>query len=84
MAASRGKLVLVDAAMKGYNKHITLNPNELEQLPFAVYARLLTIRFWEVSMGRKQPAAVVDSLLSLFEIGEVVAERARKMCTNTL
>jgi Ser/Thr protein kinase RdoA (MazF antagonist) len=84
VAASRGKLVLVDAVLKGYNKHITLNPNELEQLPSAVYARPLTIQCWEVSTDRKQPAAVVDDLPSLFEKGEAVAERARKMCNNTL
>ena len=82
VGARRGKMVLVDAAMKGYSEHIKLHETELEVLSLATYARFFTIDCWQVAMGREKAQSLVDGLPKLVELGDNVAKRVKELAQN--
>jgi Ser/Thr protein kinase RdoA (MazF antagonist) len=82
VGAIRGKLILVHAIMKGYGSKIKLEESELELLPQATYARLFTIKCWEVGVGRKTPTDALKELPTLLEMAKNVS-RTVKEIANT-
>jgi len=83
-AAGRGKMVLVDAAMKGYSENIKLHETELEVLPLAAYARFFTIDCWQVAMGREKAQSLVEGLPKLVELGDNVAKRVKELAQKRI
>jgi Ser/Thr protein kinase RdoA (MazF antagonist) len=79
VGAIRGKLILVHAIMKGYGSKIQLEESELEILPNAAYARFLTIKCWEVGVGRKTPSDAIKELPSLLEMAENVSRTVKNI-----
>jgi Ser/Thr protein kinase RdoA (MazF antagonist) len=79
VAAARGKLVLVNAVMKGYMEFSKLEPGELDRLTEAVWARFFTIQCWEVGVGKKQAVEVVDALPRLIQDAENVTKRVQEL-----
>jgi Ser/Thr protein kinase RdoA (MazF antagonist) len=80
VGAIRGKLILVQAVMKGYAAHASrLQAAELRVLREAAYARFLTMEYWEVGVGRKQPAEAVKGLDGLLEMGDQVVAKVKEI-----
>ena len=78
-AGARGRLTLVDAVMAGYSSHVSLDESELDHLSAAIRARPLAIACWEVSVGRKEPAEVLQGLSKLLELADNIAGRVREI-----
>jgi Ser/Thr protein kinase RdoA (MazF antagonist) len=79
VGAIRGKLILVQAVMKGYSAHARLEAAELGVLREAAYARFLTMGCWEVGVGRKKPAEVVEGLAALKGMGDLVVGKVKEI-----
>ncbi len=79
VGAVRGKLILVQAVMKGYAVHARLEAAELRVLREAAYARFLTMGCWEVGVGRKKPVDVVDRLGALQEMSDLVSGKVKEI-----
>jgi hypothetical protein len=79
VGAIRGKLVLVQAVMKGYAAR--LEPAELRVLREAAYARFLTMACWEVGVGRKTAAEAAKGLDALLDMGDAVVAKVKEIET---
>jgi Ser/Thr protein kinase RdoA (MazF antagonist) len=82
-AGARGKLILVDSVMSGYDSHVNLDISELDHLSTTIRARPLAMACWEVSVGRKDPAEVVQGLPTLFELADNIARRIGEIAKKT-
>ena len=80
VGAIRGKLILVQAVMKGYEAHASqLEAAELRVLREAAYARFLTMGCWEVGVGRKKAAEAVKGLDGLLDMGDGVVAKVQEI-----
>lgn len=79
VGAIKGKLILVHAVMKGYAAHAQLEAAEVRVLREAAYVRFLTMGCWEVGVGRKKPADVVEGLGMLLEMGDKVVATVKEI-----
>jgi Ser/Thr protein kinase RdoA (MazF antagonist) len=81
IGAIHGKAILLHAVMKAYRAKIKLEEAEMNVLPQAAYFRFLTIKCWEVGMGRQTPADVAKQLPWMLETAEKVTSTVRKILT---
>jgi Ser/Thr protein kinase RdoA (MazF antagonist) len=83
VATARGKMILVDAVLKGYRTFCSLEPLEIAHLVSAGYVRFLTMGCWEIGRGRKSVNQILETLPELVCKAEQTAERVRQIIQNS-
>jgi Ser/Thr protein kinase RdoA (MazF antagonist) len=76
-AAGARDMRLVEKVISRYIKHTSLDPDELERLEGAIYARPLTIHAWEIVRGRKALADTPLTIRFLQRVSAQIADTAR-------
>lgn len=77
LACTGGNPLLVDAVMRGYRQHVTLEAEERERLPDAIRGFGLVLACWGIVYFGSSPHSVVAGLAAGRTLASTIAGRAR-------